>query len=62
MCRCFYYSRLNGNAKYHIIERENENRGVKSKQPIEFSCVQTSKKYTVLKRRIGYKYAGSGKQ
>jgi len=60
----FFVTRLKTNAKYRVIERHDilKAKGLSSDQTIEFTGVQTAKKYPVQLRRIGYRDAQTGKR
>jgi hypothetical protein len=60
----FLVTRLKSNAKHRVILRHPvlKNKGLICDQTIEFTGIQTSKKYPVELRRIGYKDAVTGKR
>ena len=60
----FFVTRLKTNAKYKVINRRCIDKKTRliCDQTIEFSGIQTDKKYPIKMRRIGYKDAVTGKR
>ena len=53
----YFFTRLKANARYRVIDRRQvlKYKGLTSDQTIEFTGLQTAKKYPVQLRRIGYR-------